>query len=111
MHEKDVDSLTQQMAQLMPTASGSAVAAKRASAPASGFAGVRSTVRATDQELLTPEYRAYRTKAEASGQSPVDPLRWHLLGQLGPLDAEESSPPSKRPCVAGGADQMEEDAL
>ena len=111
MHEKDVGSLTLQMAQLMPSASGSAMAAKRVSASASGFAGVRSAVRATDQELQNPEYRAYRTKAEASGQPPMDPLRRHLLGQLGPLHAEESTQPSKRPCVAGGADQMEEDAF
>jgi len=111
MHEKDVDSLTMQMAQLMPSASGSAAAPKRASAPAAGFAGVRAALMATDHELQTPEYRAYRTKAEASGQAPMDPLRWNLLGHLGPLDAEESSPPSKRPCVSGGADRMEQYAF
>ena len=105
MREKDVDSLTMQMAQLTPSASGSAAVAKRASAPTAGFAGVRSAL------LATEEYRAYRTKAEASGQPPMDPLKWNLLGHLGPLDAEESSPPSKQPCVSGGADQMEQDAL
>ena len=50
--------------------------------------------------------------AEAAGQAPLDPLRWFLMTMLGPLDAEDACPPSKRPCVvAASPEQMEQDAL
>ncbi|MFM7982222.1 MAG: hypothetical protein ACKPKO_23170, partial [Candidatus Fonsibacter sp.] len=75
-----------------------------------GIAGIKATMVKTAAEMVTPEYYAYRAAAEAAGKEPMEPLRWHILSQLGPLDSEDVAPPPKRPCKGSGSSEaMEED--
>ena len=73
---------------------------------------MKHALQASEAELQTHEYRIYKTTVEAAGQTAMDPLRWYLLSMVGPLEADEESPPTKRACVAaGGADHMDQDAM
>ena len=98
LYERGVEILQQQMSQLMLETSGAGPAPKRTGQPPQGLTGNKSTLEWSAAELLTPEYDAYRAAAEAAGKELMEPLRWHLLAQLGPLDTEDVAPPPRRPC-------------
>ena len=111
-HERDVEILEQQMSGLLVATAGTGPAVKRGSQQPQGWAGLRHALQAPEADLQSQEYCVYKAAAEAAGQATLDPLRWFLLTMLGPLDAEDACPPSKRPCVvAASPEQMEQDAL
>ena len=84
---------------------------------ASGALQLRARAKITSATLAT----VYAALSSTAWPSPPDSStssgismreRAEFLPQQRPkpLGAEESLPPSKRPCVSGGADQMEQDA-